>query len=69
MQEAWDVVEEQPTVADLWAEYDRIVRLISDLDDEIDMKYAHLRELKDDAREIRDRIDALQGEIDWGNND
>ena len=66
MQEAWDVVEGPQTAADLFAEYDRLSRTIYDIVDEIDMKYAYLRELKDEMRAIVRQIEE-QGEMDWGN--
>lgn len=68
MQEAWDVVEEPQSAADLFAEYDRLSRHIDDLNAEIEMKYEYLRELKDDMRAIVRQLEE-QGEIDWGNND
>lgn len=69
MQEAWDVVEEPQTVADLFAEYDRLSRYIDNLNAELEMKYEYLRELQDDMRAIVRQIEEQQGEIDWGNND
>ena len=68
MQEAWDVVEGPQSAADLFAEYDRLSRHIDDLDAEIEMKYEHLRELKDEMRAIVRQLEQ-QGEMDWGTND
>lgn len=65
MQEAWDVVDEQPTVADLWTQYNMAAIQIEEHLHEIEMKYEYIRELREDMREIRARIEE-QGEIDLG---
>lgn len=65
MQEAWDVVEEQPTVGDMWAEYNTLAIQVEEHLHEIEMKYEYIRELREDMQAIRRQIEA-QGEIDLG---